>query len=368
MLLRIDRDHQRFRDIVKGKVKQDLQKHLSHGEMIGRQGKELISIPVPMIDLPSFRYGDNRKSGVGAGEGEEGDVLGAAEGEEGQGEAGDQPGQHLLEVELSIDEMVDLLAEELELPAILPKGRETLDSVSRRYSSIHKTGPESLRHFRRTFREAVKRQVTSGIYNPDRPVIIPFRQDRRYRIWKEERRPVANAAVLHIMDVSGSMGDQQKDIVRIASFWIDRWLMRHYKGVDRRFIIHDAVAREVDEQEFFTTRESGGTLISSAYKVVQKILAEDYPWDEWNVYVFQFSDGDNWAGEDTRLCLRMLAEEFLPNVNLFCYGQVASPFGSGQYLHHLKELDAACESLVCASIPDKSGIMGALKTFLGKGR
>lgn len=92
--------------------------------------------------------------------------------------------------------------------------------------------------------------------------------------------------------------------------------------METRFIIHDAAAKEVDEKTFFSTSESGGTLISSAYKLCKKLIDEDYPLSEWNVYPFHFSDGDNWSGQDTRLCVKLLKEYCFPNVNMFGYGQV----------------------------------------------
>ncbi len=98
-------------------------------------------------------------------------------------------------------------------------------------------------------------------------MIIPIREDMRYRSWKTEEEPDANAVIIYMMDVSGSMGDEQKEIVRIESFWIDTWLRKQYKGIETRFIIHDAAAREVDRDTFFRTRESGGTMISSAYRL-----------------------------------------------------------------------------------------------------
>ena len=101
---RIDRDHQRFRKIVRGKVKSNLSKYVSRGEMIGKKGKDLVSIPLPQIELPQFRYGQKGSGGVGQGEGDPGDPLTAPHGE-GEAGAGDQPGGHILEVELSMAEL-----------------------------------------------------------------------------------------------------------------------------------------------------------------------------------------------------------------------------------------------------------------------
>src|ERR671933_891476 len=96
---KIDRDHQRFRKIVRGKVKSNLSKYISRGEMIGKKGRDLVSIPLPQIDIPQFRYGTKGSGGVGQGDGAPGKPLVQAKGEPSSG-AGDQPGVHILEVEL----------------------------------------------------------------------------------------------------------------------------------------------------------------------------------------------------------------------------------------------------------------------------
>ena len=96
--------------------------------------------------------------------------------------------------------------------------------------------------------------------------IIPIKADKQYRSWNTIEHPEVNAAVIYMMDVSGSMTDEQKEIVRTEAFWIDTWLSSQYEGIETRYIIHDAVAKEVDEHTFYHTRESGGTRISSAYK------------------------------------------------------------------------------------------------------
>src|SRR3954464_14119196 len=150
MVLKIEKDHQRFRQIVKGRIRDDLRKFLSKGELIGKEGKHLISIPVRSIDLPHFRYGDN-SSGVGAGDGKEGDVIGKGN-QKGKAQGGTEQGQHLMEVDLSLDELAEILAEELKLPRIEPKGKHRITTVRDKYSGIRTVGPDSLRPFKRSFK------------------------------------------------------------------------------------------------------------------------------------------------------------------------------------------------------------------------
>ncbi len=369
-VLTIRGDHARFKQIVRGAIKRDLKKYVTKGEMIGRRGKDTISIPIPQIDIPRFKFGPQEQGGVSQGDGEPGDPLDSGEEGEGsgQGEAGDQPGEHELEVEVTLKELAEILGEELQLPRIEPKGADKIRYTVDKYRGIRKTGPESLRHFKRTYREALKRHISTGIYNPDRPIVVPVREDKRYRSWKTIPEPQYNAVIFYIMDVSGSMGDEQKEMVRIESFWIDTWLQSQYKGLESRYIIHDATAREVDRDTFFRTKESGGTVISSSYKLALEIMEEDYPTSDWNIYVFQFSDGDNWSTDDTQLCMELLEKKLLPAVNLFGYGQVRSFFGSGQYILDLKASIKETENLVLSEIPDKEAIYNSIKDFLGKGK
>ncbi|OQA62244.1 MAG: hypothetical protein BWY40_00109 [bacterium ADurb.Bin270] len=208
----------------------------------------------------------------------------------------------------------------------------------------------------------------SGTYDPKRPLIIPVREDKVYRVWKEVHNPRSRALIVYMMDVSGSMGDEQKEMVRIECFWIDTWIRSQYEGVDVRYIIHDAVAREVDRETFFHTRESGGTIISSAYKMFLKIIEENYNVDEWNIYPFQFSDGDNWSGNDTDDCMKLLEKDILPISNVFCYGQVESEYGSGQFLKDLHAKFGGNDQVITSRIPNKDAIPESIKTFLGKGK
>ena len=368
MSLKIKQDHARFRDIVRGRIKNNLKKYIQKGEMIGKKGKDFITIPVPTIDIPHFRFGEKQQGGVGQGEGDPGDPLSPSQQGDGSGQAGQGEGQHLLEVDVSLEELADILGEELALPRIQPKGKDRIVATRLRYTGISPSGPESLRHFKRTYKQALRRQIASGNYNLLRPIVVPVREDRRYRTWKQVPLPETNAVVIYMMDVSGSMGDEQKEIVRIESFWIDTWLRKHYKGLETRFIIHDAVAREVDRDTFFHTRESGGTMISSAYKLCKEMIDAEYGPSAWNIYPFHFSDGDNWSADDTRLCVDLLRNSILPVVNLFCYGQVESPYGSGQFIKDLRETVGPAENVSLSEIADKDAIHGSIKQFLGKGK
>lgn len=375
MVNAIEQDHSRFRQIVKGKLRKDLKRFIARGEMIGKEGKKFVSIPVHDIDIPTFRYGDN-SGGVGMGEGEEGQPVGQQPGK-GKGQGGDEAGKHILEVDVSLEELADMLGEELRLPRIKLRGEHTITTTKDKYSGVRPVGPASLRHFKRTYREALKRQVAMGMYDPENPIIIPIKEDHRYRSWVEVKKPQSNAAIVYMMDVSGSMGDEQKHLVRLHAFWIDTWLRRNYQGIESRYIVHDVSAQEVDRNTFFSLKEDGGTRISSALQCCQELLDEHYDPTDWNIYVFHFSDGDNSSDTDNKLCCDLLNKELLPRVNLFGYCQVKSSYGSGHFLNVLREAfpegsakddEDPASRVVTSRVNEREDILESLRVFFKAGR
>lgn len=368
----IKRDHSRFRKIIKGKIRDNLKKYVSRGEMPIPKGNGEFKVPMPSINTPQFRFGDKSQGGAGQGEGQPGDPVEGGqpgEGQQGEGEAGQDEGAKELEVDMSLDELASILGDELELPKIEPKGKKNMQSTVDRYTSIGTVGPDSLKHYKRSYKEALKRQIAMGTYDAKNPIIVPIKSDMRYRSADTKVEFENSAVVIYMMDVSGSMGDEQKEIVRTESFWINLWLKSQYKDIEIRYIIHDATAKEVDEETFFRTRESGGTLISSALKLCRDIIQSDYNSDEWNIYPFHFSDGDNWSTEDTKLCLDILKKDIIPNSNVFCYGQVESRYGSGQFYKDLSQsFGEAHDDVILSKIKNKEAILDSIKDFLGKGK
>ena len=367
MISTIEQDHSRFRQIVKGRIRKDLRRFMTRGELIGKEGQRFVAIPVHDIDLPTFRFGDN-SAGVGMGEGKEG---------QGVGQGGEEEGRHILEVTVGLDELADLLAEELKLPRIQPKGAHTLTTIKDKYSGVRPVGPASLRHFKRTYREALKRQLALGHYDPDNPVIIPIKDDLRFRSWNEVKKPQSNAVIIYMMDISGSMGDEQKELVRLEAFWIDAWLRRNYEGIESRYIVHDVTAQEVDRATFFSIREDGGTRISSAFAAARTLLDQHYDASDWNIYLFHFSDGDNSSDADNKTCVQILDTQLLPLANLFGYVQVKSAYGSGHFYNVLREAfpdkggkhsDDAGSKVAVSRVNDREDIYDSLRTLFKAGR
>ncbi|MCA8939063.1 MAG: DUF444 family protein, partial [Planctomycetes bacterium] len=202
MAKRIDKDQGRFRKIVSGRLRKDLRKYITNGELVARKRGGQVRIPMPQIQPPRFRFGSN-EGGVGQGQGQPGDPVDGQK-QPGQGEAGEGAGDHQLEVDVTLEELAALLGEELGLPRIEPKGKKEIETIRSRFTGIRQVGPESLRHFKRTYKEGLKRAIASGTYDAENPIIIPQREDKRYRSWQTTRLPESTAVIMYMMDVSGS--------------------------------------------------------------------------------------------------------------------------------------------------------------------
>ena len=358
----IERDNERFRQIVRGKIKQNLRKYMSQDgiKIYDKDGKHKITVPIPHIELPRFIHG---RKGGGIGQGDApGPDQGNQPGPGGQ-EGGNNPAENALEVDVSLEEIADLLSEELQLPRIEPKGKSEISIDSNKYRTIRTTGPESLRHFKRTFINALKRQIAADEYDPDDPIIIPIKEDKRYRAAKPITIPQYQAVVFYLMDVSGSMGPQQKEMARLTSFWIDLWLMHHYDFIKSRYIIHNYNAKEVDRHTFYHTMESGGTRIASAYELCRDLIKKEYHPSQWNIYIFQYSDGDDWGGA-TQSATNLIAD-LLEFVNQISYCQVRE---HGDFKGQLeKRFGDKKKNLVITTAFEKEQIFDAIKDMFQAG-
>lgn len=367
MGMNIGNDLNRFKEIVKGKIRRDLKKYASAENLVGSQGGKIVKIPLSNIDIPRFTFSSGN-GGTGSGSGEVGDEVGGGQGKSKKpspGKPGEETGDHQF-FEFDKSELAQIIKEELELPNLEQRGSGKVHSEKTKYNKINRVGNEALRHFKRTYKEAIKRQISNGSYDPENPVIIPEKSDKRYKTYSVEERPDVNAVCFFIGDVSGSMEEQQKRLMKSLFFWIDLILEEEYKEIENIFIIHDYDAKEVSKDDFFKISTGGGTNISSAYKLINKKIEEEYPYSEYNIYIFQMSDGDD-AGkeEETR---SLLTEKLLPNCNMFCYGQTESRYGSGAHMNLLLPLSSKYDNIALASISKDDDIFPAIKTFFKQGK
>ncbi len=293
MVNRIVQDLNQFNRKL-GRLKEEgLREYFSQdGFLLPQSDGSTVKIPIRTLEIPRLRLGDN--SGVGQGEGEVGDVLSEGQGRPGQEGQGKQSGHGYGEriyAELSLEEAADRLGDELELPNLLETFTGAMDVEStRRYSGITDVGPESLRHLKRTYQQALKREIGSGTWYPGKP-IVPIPPDKRFRTAKEDTTPATNALIVYLLDRSGSM-DDVITFHQNVGWWATAWLKKHYKGVVQRYIQYDSRAEEVRAEDFFTIQAGGGTRMKAGLNLAKQIIEEEYPVNQWNVYLVHFTDGD----------------------------------------------------------------------------
>ncbi|MDP3698327.1 MAG: DUF444 family protein [Nanoarchaeota archaeon] len=316
-------DAARFKRIIKGQIrkKENLKRYLSREDLIGKQGRDKIRIPVPIITIPRFRYGPNQ-GGVAQGDGEVGDLIYPYD-NEGEGMEGtDDPEKgDLMNLEMPMSELEDLLLEELGLPNIEPKGNRTIHTQKPIYKSIAEQGVQ--KNFKRTYKEALKRMAASGEYRPGDPVVVPVNRDFRYRAASAQPDLQSSAVLIYMLDVSGSMGYEERRLSRLTNSWLQRIIGRYYDNLDERFIVHTTNAYEVEGPVFYGTKLEGGTQASSAFEKCADIIKKEYSPEEWNIYCFYYSDGGNFE-EDNDKAIALLGNMLLPAINMFCYGECNS--------------------------------------------
>lgn len=371
---RVREDHKEYRDIVKGNVDEKLKKHIKGGQRITRRGKDFVVVRVPHVELPSFRYGQPANGeGVGNGEVGVGDEVGEGpaqgQGQGGEpGEGGDGEGDgHEIDVGISMDAYFDMIGEELQLPNLEPKENGDLVKEKIKWNRIAKVGNNSLLHKRRTLKNAFKRIISVGDFDPsDVSNVYPIKEDKEFRSWSSVEVPDTNAAIFFVADISASMSQDKRDLIRELCWYLENWIERFYEETQIKYIVHDHVAQEVDQEKFYKYQSGGGTKISSAFELVNDVIEKAFPLNEWNIYVFYLSDGENF-GDDNSLCVKHL-QTMQKYANLIGITEVKAVRSWATFLPHITqninqgELDAT--KIVTASMEDASDVLKTLQTLL----
>ena len=384
--LRSDRsagDRKRHRDKLRRSIRDNIADIISEESIIGRDRDRIVKVPIRGIKEYRFVFGDN-EGGVGTGDGETqpGQVVGKAGQKPGQGQGqgpgGSEPGQDIYETEISLDELVDIMFEDLELPDMERKILK--ESVSERVAKrlgYRKQGVRAHLDRKRTAKQRIKRQIARGVTPASRldqeaafgpPERFPFNKaDLTYRRLRVDTREESNAVVICIMDTSGSMDRLKKYLARSFFFLLFQFVCTKYQNTELVFVGHHTQAKEVTEDEFFHKGESGGTLISSGYKKALEIIKNRYHPAHWNIYAFHCSDGDNFDSDNAEAM--KAARELCDTCNLFGYGEI-KPMGSHYYessmIERFKKL--AADNYQSVLIERREDIWPAFKAFMSKDR
>jgi len=298
------RDWLRHNAKVRETVRERLPDLIAGSDILSRPSDRTVRVPVRFLEHYRFRLRDeDGDGGVGQGGGQPGDVYrrvrsgrggrsrGREEGQDQPGEGGSGEGEFQFALELKVDDIIDWIWEELELPDLRPKETDALTDEELVQEGWDRRGPRARLDRRRTVKEAIKRRAAQ-------PTGAPFSdEDLRFRQLARRKRPAIDAVVVFILDVSASMDESRRKLAKSFFFWALQGLRRQYGEIATVFIAHTNEAWEFSEEEFFQVTATGGTIASSAFQLALDVLADRYQPSRYNIYLFYASDGDNF-GDD----------------------------------------------------------------------
>ncbi len=372
-------DRKRHRELVEDAIKRNLGDIIAEESIIGQSKNKKIKIPIRGLKEYQFIYGNNN-GGTASGTGSEqrGQVVGRTNSQQdkGPGQAGNEQGEDIYETEITMDEIINYMFEDINLPD-LERKRFAVQETEYKYkkSGYQRKGIPPRLAKKRTVMEKLKRQqglIREKVCNETREEDgyrlrqrVPFREDdlRYFRV-KEDIRRHSNAVVFCIMDVSGSMDQSKKYLARTFYFLLYQFLRWKYEQVDVVFIAHTTEAKEVNEREFFHHGESGGTMISSGYAKALEIIEQRYNPSVWNIYCFHCTDGDNWTEDNQRTVER--AQDLVSVSNLVGYVEILANYGYGVTVRRELEQKITDENFIIVTMGRKEDVWPALKRVLEK--
>lgn len=356
-------NRQRFLRRFKGQIRRAVTEAVSGRKVADLERGEKISIPAKDLNEPVFQHGPGgRRSIVHPGNKEfvTGDRIDRPEDGGGQGGGGSPDGEGLDEFvfELSKEEFMNYFFEDLALPDMVKKQLTAVPEVKKVRAGFVSQGNPANLHVVRSMKQAIGRRLAMASGPREalreaeaalaeleargegasaeadelreeiaaleaRVAAVPFLDtwDLRYANRADQPQPTSQAVMFCLMDVSGSMDEERKDIAKRFFMLLYLFLTKSYEKIDLVFIRHHTVAKEVEEEDFFSSRETGGTVVSSALELMREIIRSRYPSGAWNIYAAQASDGDNWEDDSPR-CRELLINDILPLVQYYAYVEI----------------------------------------------
>ena len=400
-------NRQRFLRRYKTQIKKAISEQISERSITDIDGGESVSIPTRDITEPTFR---NDQGGVREGvypgnkEFAPGDKIKRPQGQDqggGRRASDSGEGEDDFVFEISRDEYLDMLFDDLELPNLQKNQISKMTKSKTVRAGYTNDGVPTNINIVRSLRSALSRRVAMGA-EPRRHLHeleaelqaleqevggdetrrlelqqeienlrnrirrIPFIDtfDLRFNNYVQRPEPTSQAVMFCLMDVSGSMDQETKDIAKRFYILLYLFLTRSYRDVDVVYIRHHTQAKEVDEEEFFYSRETGGTIVSSALELTRDIIAQRYPPTDWNIYAAQASDGDNW-NDDSPVCEQLLAKQLLPQLRYYAYVEITRRDHQGLWAHY-ENLLATHDNFAMQHIREQDDIYPVFREFFRK--
>lgn len=362
-------NRQRFLRRAHARIKEAIDRSLKERDIADVANGETITIPSKGIDEPRFRHDRSRGTHDGVLPGNHeyvaGDKIDKPEAGEGGGAgkkgAKEGEGEDEFRFALTRDEFLNLFFEDLELPDLIKTDLKDTHAFTVTRAGYATAGTPANLHLLRTMRNsfgrrlALKRPKTGETKKLERRIFeaeshsnpspeerqwlaqlyeelkelnrrrraVPFLDpvDVRYSNFRLDPAPNTKAVMFCLMDVSGSMGEREKDLAKRFFMLLHLFLKRRYERIDLVFIRHTHEAKEVDEETFFHSAETGGTVVSTALTIMNEVMRDRYPSSQWNIYAAQASDGENYSG-DSEKCLALLDDELMPACQYFAYVEI----------------------------------------------
>jgi uncharacterized sporulation protein YeaH/YhbH (DUF444 family) len=411
-------NRQRFLRRSRRSIRQKMEKLIENGSLKEINSGET-TVPVDISDINEYHFSSKSGSNqhfilVGNREYIEGDKISkppSSEGGKGANQAGTGDLTDDFEFVLSKEEFLDFFFEDLELPNLTKTQLNKTSATKSERAGISTTGNQSNINLERTFRQSLGRRM--ALKRPSKEEVanakaqledllklespteeqlllieeykaiikkskrIPFFDDRdlRYNRWEQKPKPTTSAVMFCLMDVSGSMGQHQKEIAKRFFLLLYIFLQKAYKDVDIIFVRHTEKGEEVDERTFFYDTASGGTVVSSGLEKVLEIIQKKYSPQEYNIYIAQASDGDNMSSDNPK-CVQLLEALLLPITQYFAYIETKTPSDSSGELPFYSisstlwpvyaPLESSHENFVCRQVHERSEIWPVFKDLFQK--
>ena len=402
-------NQQRFLKRYRNQAREAVARAISGRKIAETDRDASISIPARDLAEPTFGHGRGGKRSIvlpGNKEYVAGDELPRPNGGQGQGsgkgEASNEgEGEDEFRFRLSREEFLDFFFEDMELPDLIKTQLAAIPQQKSVRAGYKTDGTPSNLAIIRTMRESLGRRIALAapykvrlreleeelfqLETQDEPdqlrigellaecehlrariLAVPFIDDfdLRYNNRVTQPKPIAQAVMFCIMDVSGSMDENRKDLAKRFFILLHLFLTRHYERIELVFIRHHTSAKVVEEEEFFHSTESGGTIVSSALELALEEIKERFPQDQWNIYVAQASDGDNWDSDSPK-CKELLLKEILPRVQYYSYVEIEAEHPQSLWLQY-EEAKGVAPNLALGRIRTRSDIYPVLRELFSK--
>jgi uncharacterized protein len=399
---------QRFLKRYRAQVREAVARAIGGRKIAEADRDASISIPARDLNEPTFQHGPGgRREIVLPGNkqyvtGDEIQRPPAGGGGAGGGASEDGEGEDNFRFRLSREEFLDFFFEDMALPDLVKTQLSAITHHRRVRAGYRTDGTPSNLAIVRTMRESLARRIafhapyTARLRELEQELqalggdeadgtdphvaellaelehlrqrvgAVPFIDtfDLRFRNRVMQPLPIAQAVMFCVMDVSGSMDESRKDLAKRFFILLHLFLKRHYERIELVFIRHHTTAKSVDEEEFFNSTETGGTVVSSALTLVLEEIAARFPLDQWNIYVAQASDGDNWEGDSPR-CLDLLLNQLLPKVQYFTYVEITTGEPQNLWVHY-EQAKATRPNVALGRIRDRTDIYPVLRELFAK--